>query len=110
MSEELILAATHITQYTNENNKSDWEVRSNKNNNLLQLFPKHFTDKEIRDIMEFSRKHEAIAFNSGVEKGKKIKEIEYQNKLKQIEEHIIMLNNENERLAEALENIHNKDK
>jgi len=64
------LATCHITQETNYGQKSDWRVISNSKK-LLATLPRVLNEKEAMSIIHIARKFELLAFNIGVQFGKK---------------------------------------
>ncbi len=98
------LQSAHITQHTNGQNKTDWEVKANITEENLFTLPKHLNESDVFTIMEFARKYELIAFNAGIafQKGKQNEVL--QSKIIQLSEIVKELSNENERLATVLDN------
>jgi len=97
------LQHSHITQYTNGDEKSEWKVRKNITSEDLAELPKELTEDEIFKVMEFARKFEIIAFNEGIKLGKKEMKKAYDTIIERLEDNIKLAREENERLATKLE-------
>jgi len=107
----LDIATSHVTQHTSGHIKSDWSVELNETDEKIHIFPKHFSDNEIFDIMDFAKKYELEAFNKGIKFGKRKTIKIYQEKLDEATARMKYMAQENERLANALEQIyHNVNK
>ena len=98
MKEYIDLQSAHITQYTTEQDgKSAWKVRQNITSKDLFEFPGHLSEKDIFTCLEFARKFELIAFNTGIQFQKDVQK-----------EQIQIARQENERLAAALDKLMRK--
>ncbi len=99
------LQAAHVTQLTNKGIKGDWKVRENITSSDLFTLPKKFTEKDVFTILDFARKFELVALNAGVnfQKGKQNEYLLSQ--IENLKRAIAELAGENERLAEALDNL-----
>ena len=100
------LATSHVTQHINGHVKSEWGVKLNNTDDVIQTFPKHFTDSEIFMIMDFAKKYELQAFNAGINFGKKKTVEVYNKKLDELYEAVEYMKKENERISSALENVY----
>ena len=66
------LQAAHVNQYTTQGVKTDWFVEQNITNDSMHTFSNRLTDNDMFSVMDFARKYELIAFNTGItfQKGK----------------------------------------
>lgn len=97
------LQNAHVTQLTDGNERTDWMVRKNITNEDLATLPKHFTEKEVFEVLDFARKYELIAWNEGIRFGKQKTKAVYDPLLEQMEKNLAIAREENERLATILE-------
>ena len=105
----LDLAVSHVTQQTNGHIKTDWSVQLNKTDKEILTLPSTYLDNDIFKIMDFAKEYELIAFNKGIKLGKeKIMKV-YKDKLDLAERRIEFMKAENEKLANALEQIYFKN-
>ena len=103
---ELIdLQSANITQVSKDGVKGDWKVKKNITGDTLWRLSGNITDTDIRQMLNFAKKFELIAFNEGIKLQKtkqnelltaQIKEVNAVNK---------ELGGENVRLATLLENL-----
>ena len=105
--EDLIdLQNSHVNQYTDENGKkSVWEVQKNKTNEVLAVLPKELNDEQVFKVLHFARDFELLAFNIGM---KYMQKEMIENHLAEKSVYMKMidqLKQENERLAEKLEEL-----
>ena len=103
------LQHAHITQYTDDNKKSDWNVRKNITNEDLAKLPKEFTEKQVFKIMAFARKFEMMAFNEGIQFGKQKERDSNKSRIENYERTLTLARQENERLAEKLIKLISKE-
>lgn len=99
------LQAANITQLVKAGIKGSWNVRKNITGETLGTFSGNITDVDIRQVLNFAKKFELIAFNEGI-KLQKRKQNEFL--VAQIEELKAInkeLSDENIRLATILENV-----
>lgn len=108
--EYIKMANAHVNQHTTGAKKTDWIIRENKTEEKLGVLPKKLTDNEVFSILEIIRKYEEDGFNAGIVFGKQKYKNVYDPQLKQLEENIKLARNENERLADILDNITKKEK
>lgn len=97
------LQNSHVTQLSEGHIKSEWTVKENITGDSLQIFPNTIDENTMFSIMDFAKKYELIAFNEGIKFDKQKTLDVYSPKLEQLEERIILMKKENERLATALE-------
>lgn len=97
-----VLSKASATQFTDNGKKSDWLIRDNEE--VLHRLPKHFTEREVMDIVKFGRKYELKAFNNGIEFQKKKEPVEK----KSLQSVVRQLKTENERLLKENERIGSK--
>lgn len=96
------LQHAHATQYTNTEGKSAWKVRKNITSEDLAELPGELTEAEVFSIMDFARKFEDIAFNTGISYGKDVVREQQENITAGYKRQLVLFRNENERLADAL--------
>jgi len=99
----LDLASCHITQHTNNNEKTDWSVQLNETNEEIFKLSKKLNENEVFGIIDFAKKYELEAFNKGIKFQK-----DKQNKVLKdtIDKQLQLINtlkSENERLATILD-------
>ena len=97
------LQNAHVTQLAQDGVKGDWFVRKNITNEDLHTFPPLIADDLMFNILNFARKFELTAFNEGI-KFQKNKQNKYL--MAQLEESKLLniaIKEENERLANILE-------
>jgi hypothetical protein len=99
------LQNAHVTQYSGINGKSNWKIRKNITNEDLAELPGHLTEKDVFQILDVARKFELIAFNEGIVLGKKISKNLYEPVIDKYKEFQIIAKEENERLADKLEQL-----
>ena len=105
--EYIQLANAHVNQTTVKGVKTDWSIEENKTNKQLGTLPMNLTDAQVFTILNFARKYELEAFNTGIAFGKK-KQSETDEKVTGgLKEQLKLATEENERLASALEIITN---
>ena len=109
MTKEYIkLENAHITQHTDGAEKSEWSLEANNTDEKLHQFPNTFTEKQMFNILDFARKYELEAWNSGIKFGRnKAKEI-WEKKIELANKQIKYMREENARLAQALEGVYEK--
>jgi len=106
MKQYIKLENAHITQHSSGEKTSDWSIEANETNERLIKFPSKYSEKEMMAILDFARDYEHIAWNAGIRFGRdKAKEI-WEYKLEQAEVRIEYMKKENERLANALQNVY----
>lgn len=101
--EYIDLQHSHVTQHTNNNEKTPWRVCQNITNRRLAELPKQLTEAEVFDIMAFAKKYELLAFNEGIAFGKKETVKVYDEQIKILKDRLNMAIGENERLATVLD-------
>lgn len=101
--EELIsLAHANMFQLTHRNKKNEWLIRKNITNEELFKFPSHFNEQEMFLILNFARKFELIAFNTGINFEKKKSQEFLNNIIKDNNNKLSIARGENERLSAKL--------
>lgn len=105
--EYIQLANAHVNQTTVKGNKTDWSIEENKTNKQLGSLPKNLTDAQVFTILNFARKYELKAFNSGIEFGKRKQNAINKEITDNLKSQLTLAGEENERLANALEIITN---
>ena len=98
------LANAHVTQHTSNSVKSPWSVEANITDAPLGKFPSHYTEAQMFEILDFAKKYELEAFNTGVQYGKQIANGVQEPKIEQLLKRIDLMKEENERISAALEN------
>ena len=106
--EYIMLAHAHVNQLTSGGVKSDWDIQANETNESLGKLPSTLNEQQVFAILEFAREHELLAFNEGIILGKDKQKAIDDKIIKQHEEQLAAARDENERLAQALENITKK--
>lgn len=109
-TEYILLAHAHVNQTTIKGEKTDWSVEANKTNKQLAVLPKSLTDAEVFSILDFARKYELEAFNTGIVFGKEKQLKTDEDRITDLETKLRLAGAENERLAEALDIITNTKK
>lgn len=103
---ELIdLQSAHMTQHTDEKGKTDWSVEKNITNERMITLPKRLNETEVFAIINFAKKYELMAFNTGI-KFQKDKQNEFLTAtIKELQKNNQDLADENIRLAGILDNL-----
>lgn len=104
MMEHIPLKHAHVTQHTAGANKTVWSIKENITEKLLGELPNKLDEKEVFSILNLMRKYELDAFNTGINFGKQKYKNVFDPKMAQLTENLKRARNENERLAEALDN------
>ncbi len=60
------LQAANIAQISKDGVKGDWRVKKNITGEVLGTFSSKISDVDIRQILNFAKKYEIIAFNEGI--------------------------------------------
>ena len=103
---ELIdLQSAHMTQHTGENGKTDWSVEKNITNERMTTLPKRLKETEVFSIINFAKKYELIAFNTGIEFQKDKQNAFLTATIKELQKNNQDLADENIRLAGILDNL-----
>ena len=97
------LQHAHITQYTDEGDKTAWKVRKNITSEDLAELPGNFTEDEVFKVMEFAREFELVAFQEGIRLGKKETKGVLGPFIINLQKELQMIRGENERLSTTLE-------
>jgi len=97
------LQNSHVTQITNNGNKSEWKVRQNITSMDLYTLPGTIPDKEMMAVMEFARVFEQKAFEAGIKLQKTLSTNYYEDEIKKLKYYNELAAQENTRLAEKLE-------
>lgn len=98
------LQHAHVSQFTaNGTEKTDWLIRKNITSEDLATLPGYLSESDVFTILDFARKFELIAFNTGIALGKEKTVKVYKVLMDRLEEKLEMARAENERLAEILE-------
>ena len=101
--EYIKLSSAHITQHTQDGQKTDWSVEANITNERLFTLPKNVSDINAYAILESARKYELIAWNEGI-KFQKSKQNEFlTSQIKELKAIQKALIKENEKLADVLD-------
>lgn len=99
------LQASNITQITTGGVKGDWKVKKNITGETLGTLSSKITDTDVRQVVNFAKKFELIAFNEGIKLQKKRQNKLLLAQIKELEMVNGELGNENIRLATILENL-----
>ena len=99
------MANAHVNQHTSGAEKTDWMIRANKTEKLLGVLPKKLNETEVFNILDIIRKYEEEAFNIGIDFGKEKYKNVFNPQIAQLKEINRLASIENERLADALDNI-----
>ena len=97
------LANAHMTQHTNGAVKSPWSIEANITDAPLGKFPAEYSEGQMFQILDFAKKYELEAFNTGVQYGKQIANGVLEPKIEQLLKRIETMKDENERISAALE-------
>lgn len=99
------LQQAHVTQFTTESGakKGPWLVRQNITSKDLAELPSYLSEADVFTILDFARKYELLAFNIGIDFGKKKTVKVYKTLLDRLELKLKMATEENERLAGILD-------
>ena len=109
-NEDLVhLQHAHVTQYSDSKGNSKWKVRKNITNEDLFELPSDLTEEEVFEILRFAREFEIIAFNEGIRFGKKEVKRRYESIIKNYEENLRLVREENDRLANKLLKLISKE-
>jgi len=109
MIELIDLQTAHVTQGTTDNVKTMWVVKKNITSERLGDLPKGFTEAEVFHVLDFARKYELIAFNSGIQHAKSLANGVLKEEILTLRKEIIELSKNNEYLADVLEKFTNKE-
>jgi len=95
MKDLIDLQHAHVTQLTSEQEgKTTWMVRQNITSKDLHDLPANLSEKDVFAALDFARKFELIAFNTGIE-------FQKQQQLNIVSNLI----NENKRLSNLIEKL-----
>lgn len=81
-----------------------WVIRDADGKELFQL-PARLNEKEVMSIIHAARKYELEAFNTGKEYGSQAMQAVMKNKLVEMDMKIMVLERQNQELAEHLDRI-----
>ena len=101
----LKLQACHTTQHSANGVKSDWSIEENITNEVIEVLPKSLADKEALAVVNFAKRHELEAFNIGIKFQKAQQNSYLTAQIQELKQKTEWLENENEKLANALENL-----
>ncbi len=104
-TEFIHLQNSHVNQQTQGHVKSPWSVQKNITNEELAEFPPHIQDNDMFLIMNFAKKFELIAFNEGINFGKKRQNDILNPFIEELKHNLKLAREENERLAETLDRL-----
>lgn len=99
------LQAANITQVSKDGVKGDWKVKKNITGELLGTFSSNISDVGIRQVLNFAKKFEIIAFNEGVKLQKTRQNELLRANITELEAVNTALGAENIRLAGILEKL-----
>ena len=99
------LQAANITQVSKGGVKGDWKVKKNITDELLGTFSGKITDIDIRQVLNFAKKFEIIAFNEGIKLQKTRQNELLRANITELEAVNTALGAENIRLAGILEKL-----
>jgi len=101
----LPLATCHATQQSANGTKGNWHLQLNETNEELIEISKLLNETEIFSLLDFMKKYELEAFNTGInfQKGKQNEVLA--NTITEQKALIDGLAEENERIATILENL-----
>ena len=106
------LSTAYITQHTGQTGKTPWVVFNTKKEALVEL-PSHLNEHEAMAILDWARKVELKAFNTGIEYNKKVLHDQKIESLEEIIRNLIRENKilleENSRIGNALDREINKE-
>lgn len=104
------LAGSHITQHTNGAHKSEWEVFTNDDEEMIMKFPNNYSESDIFRIMDFAKKYELEALNAGIKFQKNRQNEVLKGIIDDQKTSLNFLKEENEKLAGALDKATKKFK
>jgi len=99
----LALATTHVNQYSKGSEKTDYQLQLNETGEVIYEFPKALTDAQMFGIMDFMKKYELEAFNTGIKFQKTKDNKVLKETIDILKGTIDVLEAENDRLANALD-------
>ncbi len=102
MEQAIDIQTASATQLTTEDGKLDWVVNNEKGEKLYKL-PKHWNEKDTMAAIHFAREFELIAYNKGIQFGKKIQSNICNSKIQTLEHIRLELMTRNEMLGDELE-------
>ena len=103
---ELIdLQSANITQISKDGVKGEWKVKKNITGETLGVLSSKITDKDVRQVLNFAKKFELIAFNEGIKLQKTRQNELLTAQIKELNAVNNELGDENIRLATLLENL-----
>jgi len=109
MTDLIDLQTAHVNQGTTNNVKTEWSVRKNITSEQLGTLPKRFTEAEVFHVLDFARKYELIAFNAGIQHAKSLANGILKQEITTLRAEITDLSENNEYLANVLEQFTNKE-
>jgi len=92
------------TQTSNDDGRSKWIVNNEEGKKLYEL-PEHWNEKDAMDAIHFTREFELLAFNKGIQQGKKIQNNINNSKIATLEHIKNELMGRNEMLGNELEKL-----
>lgn len=100
------LANAHVTQLTgSDQKKTPWSVEANISNEVLATLDVNYTEAQVFEILDFARKYELLALNSGIQFQKGISNAYWEAIEKKLKRVISELTDENNRLSGILESL-----
>lgn len=105
MPDLIDLQAANVEVIKHIGNLTKWNVRKNITGETLKLFEANITEEFMFQILNFARKFELIAFNTGIIFQKNKQNELLQQKIQLLEKVNKELVFENERLATVLDNM-----
>jgi len=102
-TELIALQSANANQNTGNGIKSSWKIKENVTGDVLCEFPAIVSDQLMFQILDFARKHELIALNEGIKFQKNKQNKAFANDIEHLKTINKQLAEENERLANILE-------
>lgn len=100
----LRLSAANANQISNDGVKQDWSIRANDSNEILVRLPSHINDVDMFRILDFMKKMELSAFNTGIQFQKTQQNKFFVGQIEELKAVNAFLKDENERMVSILEN------
>jgi len=105
MKDLIELQNCNMHQLTSNAGKSDWQIRENITDNILDVLPNTISDRDIFAIVKFARKFELKAFNVGIDFGKKKGTAPLHDEIRYLKEQLAASIEHSDKLANKLEEL-----